>query len=94
MNRLALIFLTPILLIAVALAFIRYAWCIAQNTNKAKRIAIGFDQLANVATNGHEDETISSRASRGKREGKLNWCLLCKFLDLIEKDHCTKSEGT
>ena len=94
MRRGALILLLPVLMLAVVMAFVRYLWCIALNKNKAVRIAIGFDQLANVATNGHEDETISSRAWRGTQEKRPVWCILCRLLDWIEKDHCKNSQGT
>ena len=94
MKRLALILLLPVLLLAVLLAFLRYAWCIAVNQDKAVRIAVGVDRLANVAANGDPDETISSRAGRGTQESKPSWCVLCRLLDWIEKDHCRKSEGT
>lgn len=57
-------------------------------------IAIGFDQLANAATGGSEDETISSRAGRLKREGNGWACVLCKVLDALDRGHCDKSIGT
>lgn len=57
-------------------------------------IAIGFDQLANAATGGSEDETISSRAGRLKREGKGWACVLCKVLDALDRGHCDRSIGT
>ncbi|MYM32275.1 hypothetical protein GTP58_28485 [Duganella sp. CY15W] len=62
-------------------------------SKRAWRIAIAFDQLANAATGGSEDETISSRAYRGSVEKRRVWCVLCRLLDLIEKDHCKKSQG-
>lgn len=60
---------------------------------RGRRVAIGYDQLGNVATGGSEDETISSRAGRGTREGRVIWCLLCKMLDWIEENHCEDSLG-
>jgi hypothetical protein len=57
-------------------------------------IAIGFDQLANAATGGDEDETISSRAGRLRKEGKGWACVLCKVLDALDRGHCDRSIGS
>jgi len=61
-------------------------------------VLIGIDQLANALLAGSPDETISSRAGKGQKEGKRWACLLCRFLDYLQKDHCAKSiepdEGT
>ena len=91
--RLRLILLLPALALAPLLAALRYCWCIALNPGRAWRIAIGFDQLANVAANGSEDETISSRAARARDQGQRWGCVLCRLLDSISKDHCDKSRG-
>jgi hypothetical protein len=91
--RLFLIAIIPVLLLVPIVAMLRYIATIATNPQKAMRIAIGHDQLANVAFNGHEDETISSRAYRAMKEKRTWGCVLCKFLDVLEKDHCKKSEG-
>jgi hypothetical protein len=59
-------------------------------SGRAWTLAKGYDQLANAAFGGSEDELISSRA--GKVADRKRWaCVLCKFLDLFEKDHCRKS---
>jgi len=55
------------------------------------RILISIDQLVNTIFNGYPDETISSRAAKAKRKNKRWGCLLCRFLDIFEKDHCEKS---
>lgn len=57
-------------------------------------IAIAFDQLVNAATGGSEDETISSRAGRLRRDGRGWACVLCAVLDALDRDHCEKSIGT
>lgn len=54
-------------------------------------IALGFDQLANAATGGNEDETISTRAGRLRKEGRGWACVLCKLLDWLDPQHCDKS---
>jgi hypothetical protein len=65
---------------------------------EARRMIISLDQMANTIFNGNMDETISSRAGRHcfvKEEDKEKWaCILCKILDVFEKDHCKKSIGT
>ncbi|MFB6399923.1 hypothetical protein [Pseudomonas putida] len=58
---------------------------------RAQRLAVSFDQLANTALGGHEDETISSRAAKAARKGKRWGCLLCKLLDRFERNHCENS---
>lgn len=93
MLRLRLALLLPVLLLAPMLAVLRYGWAWLTNPPRAWRIAIGFDQLANVAANGSEDETISSRAARARDEGRRWGCVLCKLLDKIEAGHCDNSRG-
>lgn len=45
------------------------------------------DVLANVATGGKQDETISSRSARDAEEGHEGGVLMSKFLELFQKDH-------
>lgn len=54
-------------------------------------ILVALDQLVNTIFNGDPDETMSSRAGKDRDRGRIVGCVLCKFLDLFEKDHCTKS---
>jgi hypothetical protein len=56
-------------------------------------LAVSYDQLANAATNGDPDETISSRGNRARDEGRSWGCILCRLLDWIEQDHCQRSAG-
>ncbi len=56
-----------------------------------KDILIGVDQLGNALLRGDPDETISSRAAKAEVRGKRWGCLLCKFLDKLDPDHCKKS---
>jgi hypothetical protein len=59
------------------------------------RSAIAKDQAANAAIlNGNEDETISSRAARASARGERWGCVLCRFLNVFDKDHCKKAVGT
>jgi hypothetical protein len=92
-RSLLLILLVPVMALAVPLALARYLWAVLTAPARAIRIAISFDQLANVALNGDEDETISSRADRAREQGKRWGCVLCKLLDRIDTNHCRKSRG-
>ncbi len=56
-------------------------------------IAIAIDRAANASLNGDYNETISSRAHRAMQNGKKWGCILCKFLNLFQKDHCSRSAG-
>ncbi len=49
------------------------------------------DEGLNVLTGGDANETMSSRAGKGVKEGKRWACVLCKFLDLFQRDHCQRS---
>ncbi len=92
-TRLALAALIPALTIAPIVGLARYLWCVLFSPQRAWQIAIGFDQLVNAAANGNVDETISSRAHRAMLGGKRWGCLLCRFLDRFDKNHCIKSAG-
>lgn len=63
-------------------------------SQRAWKISISYDQLGNTMTGGNEDETISSRAGRLKKEGRGWACVLCKLLNWLQKDHCENSIGT
>lgn len=54
-------------------------------------ILIAFDQFANSVLGGQPQETISARADKAMVAGKVWGCVLCKFLSLIQKDHCQKA---
>lgn len=56
-----------------------------------KDILIGVDQLGNALLRGDPDETISSRAAKSAARGKRWGCVLCKFLDKLDPNHCEKS---
>lgn len=58
---------------------------------RAWRLAVSYDQLANTALGGSEDETISSRAAKARRSGRIWGCVLCRLLDAIQPGHCDSS---
>lgn len=73
----------------VALCWMFFA--VLGNSTRAWRLAVSFDQLANTAFGGSEDETISSRAGKAARQGKRWGCVLCGLLNRFESDHCEKN---
>lgn len=53
-------------------------------------LLVAIDQVGNAILGGYPDETISLRAARERDLNDKEWaCILCKFLDLFQKDHCT-----
>lgn len=70
-----------------------WLWGVFFDHDRAWKSCMGYDRFANAAYNGDPKETISSRAGRGEEAGSRGWCILCRFLDLFEKDHCKKAKG-
>jgi len=86
----------PLILIWLALwivppiALIRMMFgIITGNLNSAFIIALSFDDLGNVSTNGELGQSISSRAAHS--QNKLWGRLLCRLLDKIDKGHCNRA---
>lgn len=67
---------------------------IVVGSTRAWVLAIAHDQLANAATGGSVDETISSRAHRARKVGRRWGCVLCKVLDALDPDHCANAYKT
>jgi hypothetical protein len=91
MKRLALIVLWLASLLASVLALLFALGQIIAGSPRAIRVFVGADQTLNAAIGGNEDETISSRAGKGAREGIWRYCMLCRLLNLIDPNHCEKS---
>ena len=54
-------------------------------------LLIVFDEYVNTLLGGYPDETISLRCARERDLNNKKWaCVLCRFLDWFDKDHCTK----
>lgn len=77
--------------VAHAVASIWMLLAILSGSPRAWRLAVSYDQLANTAFGGSEDETISSRAFKASASGRRWGCILCRLLDKIERDHCRRS---
>ena len=54
-------------------------------------ILIGIDQLGNTLAGGDPDETISSRAGKAKKKGRVWAKVLCVALDWVDPGHCDDS---
>lgn len=93
MNRIYLIGIWLLCVVAGALATVQMLWSILVGSPKAWRLAKAFDRVGNAATGGQDTETISSRANRAVEEKRRWGCVLCRLLDRFEKDHCKKSAG-
>lgn len=88
-KRYPLILIWLALWLVAPLALIRMAWAILTNPERAWLIALAFDDLGNVATNGRLGESISSRAAHDRPQ---KWaCPLCKLLDKLDPGHCDRA---
>ena len=80
-----------LLLVCALAAVLGLVWmfcAVLANSARGHRLVVSFDQLANTAFGGHEDETISSRAGKARLKGRRWGCVLCKWLDWFDPDHC------
>lgn len=91
MKRWWLVLLFPVLMLCPLLALGRYCWAVVTNPVRARDIALGFDRLVNAALNGDVRHTISYRAAVAEKEGRRWGCVLCRMLDKLDRDHCSKS---
>jgi hypothetical protein len=81
-------------LLCLLAAVVSLAWqfvAIFGSPRRALRIAIGFDQTANAAFGGDEDETISSRCWRYRAEQPYR--TLQRGIDWLfgDPEHCRKA---
>lgn len=91
--RLRLLLLWPACVAASTLSLLLMLVHIVTNPMRAWVQAVSQDQNVNAAFGGNPDETISSRANRARLAGRSWGCILCRFLDLFEKNHCQLSAG-
>lgn len=93
MRRLTLIGLFMVCQVAHVAASLWMLVAILVGSPRAWRIIVAYDRVGNAATGGADTETISSRANRGRDEGRRPWCILCRMLDKLDADHCKRSAG-
>lgn len=92
-QRAALLALWALCQLAHVVAALWMLVSIVFGSRRAWKLAVSYDQLANTAFGGSEDETISSRAARARDSGRKWGCILCKLLDRLDENHCDKSRG-
>jgi hypothetical protein len=93
MNRFILLLLWLGCGLIYVVSFIWGFVAILVGSDRAWRMIVASDRLLNAATGGKDTETMSSRSARGRDEGVKVWCLLCKFLDAVNENHCNNSRG-
>jgi len=91
MGRVILLGLWLAALMAVVLALVMALLQVLWGSGRAVRVFVGADQTLNAAMGGSEDETISSRAGKGAKQGVWRYCLLCRLLEQIDPGHCARS---
>lgn len=90
-RRLALLALYPLLLFGLLYTAVRYLTCVIGNPDKAWNIALMIDETGNVDANGRVNQTISARAALARNANRPWGCVLCKLLDWVDTNHCTKA---
>lgn len=88
MNRLILLLLWAMCLCAAVIGLVWMLLALIVGSDRAEKIAFGFDQTANAAIGGSPDEKISSRAYR------CGWRRTVDFIDglfFFDPDHCRSS---
>ena len=90
-HRLSMLAIWTLCQIAAGIASLWMLMAIITGSRRAWTLAVSYDQLANAAFGGHEDETISSRAGKAARRGKRWACVLCRLLDRLDPGHCEKA---
>lgn len=90
-SRLLMIGIFLLCQLASLVAAVWMLLAIISGSTRAWTLAKSYDQLANAAFGGHEDELISSRAAKASKRGERWACVLCKLLHLLDKNHCEKS---
>ena len=89
MKRYPLILIWLAMWLAAPLALARMLYAIFTNPARAWLIALAFDDLGNVATNGALGQSISSRAAHARP--KLWAMLMCKLLNTLDPGHCDRA---
>lgn len=91
MSRAAMVAIWLLCQVAHVVASVWMLIAALYGSNRAWKLAVGYDQLANVAFGGDPDETISSRAGKAMKRGSRWACVLCRLLDRFDPDHCNRS---
>lgn len=82
------IFLFPF---AIGVSLIRYIWAAFFDQDRAWVIATAYDRLGNSGVGGNGKKTISRSTGEAQTRGEKWACVLCRFLDWFDPEHCQKS---
>lgn len=93
MKRISLLAIWLVCILGSLVTLLHMLWCIAFNRDKALVLAVAIDRASNAGLNGEYTETVSSRANRARWQGRAWACVLCRWLDWLDPDHCRKSVG-
>lgn len=91
MKRLGLFLIFLACMLASLVCGIWMLGCIIVGSDRAWAIALAFDRVLNVSSGGNAAETVSSRAGRAVLVERRWGCILCRLLDLIDRDHCVRN---
>ena len=53
-----------------------------------RRVLVMSDEWLSVLTGGALNSTISLRAALAREQGSRAGCVLCRLLDVFQRDHC------
>jgi hypothetical protein len=90
-QRLILLALWPLCQLSNLIAAIWMLTAIIPGSSRAWTLAISYDQLANAAFGGNEDETISSMAAKKAKHGVWWAKWLCRALDAVDPGHSQRA---
>lgn len=79
------------IILCFPLAALRILGATVTNPDKAWNMYKAFDLVGNVLLNGRFNEYISTRAYKAMQENRTWGCVLCKWLDDFDPNHCQKS---
>jgi hypothetical protein len=90
MARVGLLGIWLVCVLCVVLAIPWMLVTILVGSPRAWTLAKGFDRVGNVIAGGVDDEYLSTRAQRVRKEGRRWACILCRLLDRFDPGHCDK----
>lgn len=79
--------------IIISIAWALLAMIGSEKSDRAYNVLISLDRTANAALGGNPSDSISGRAYTASLAGKKWGICLCRFLDMLQKDHCENTHG-
>ena len=90
-KSIALFLITPVIVLGLLFIMLRYLIFMLINPIRGFEVGLGVDITSNVAANGKEGQSISSRAAFAAADGKEWGCILCRVLNWINPGHCARA---